>query len=134
MSDNPKLAEQALALRLEQAQRWRNHDRAPAEAYLAQQPELYINPEYALEVIYGELLLREEEGETPLPEEFLQRFPQFALQLQQLFEVHTPWARAISWLPNPPRPRLGPPGRNWLATRHLMICRRRLATTCWGRN
>src|SRR5262249_18467487 len=61
----------------------------PAEEYLARHPELYADPEYALEVVYGELLLREEEGEAPPVEEFLQRFPQFATQIKRLFEVHS---------------------------------------------
>jgi tetratricopeptide (TPR) repeat protein len=88
MSDKPSLAGPALLLRLEQARRWRAHDRAPAEDYLARHPELSANPEYALEVVYGELLLREEDGETPAVEEFLQRFPQFAAEIRRLFEVH----------------------------------------------
>jgi serine/threonine-protein kinase len=88
MSDSPNLAGPALALRLEQARRWRHGDRAPAEEYLARYPELSANPEYALEVVYGELLLREEEGEAPRVEEYLQRFPQFAPQVQRLFDVH----------------------------------------------
>jgi serine/threonine-protein kinase len=83
------LAEPALALRLEQARRWRIKERVPAEEYLARHPELNANPEYALEVVYGEVLLREEEGEMPRVEEFLARFPQFASQLQRLFDVHS---------------------------------------------
>jgi serine/threonine protein kinase/tetratricopeptide (TPR) repeat protein len=89
MTENPSLAAAALALRLEQARRWHNQDRAPAEEYLAQHPELKANPEYALELVYAELLLREEEGEVPRAEEFLRRFPQFASQLRRLFDVHT---------------------------------------------
>jgi serine/threonine-protein kinase len=88
MSDHPSLAERALALRLEQARRWRNHERAPAEEYLARDAELSANPEYALEIVYGELLLREEEGERLQVEEFQQRFPQFASQVRRLFDVH----------------------------------------------
>jgi serine/threonine protein kinase len=38
--------------------------------------------------VYNEILLREERGETPRLEEYLQRFPQFAAQLKPLFEVH----------------------------------------------
>ena len=86
MHEKLDLAEPALALRLEQARRWRNHDRAQAEEYLARHPELNASPEYALEVVYGELLLREEDGETPQVEEFLKRFPQFAAQVRRLFE------------------------------------------------
>jgi hypothetical protein len=77
-----------LALRLEQARRWRQGDRAPAEDYLARHPALAADPECALEVIYGELLLREEQGERPGTDEFLRRFPCLADQLRRLFEVH----------------------------------------------
>jgi serine/threonine protein kinase len=89
MPKNPSLAGPALALRLEQARRWRQGDRAPAEEYLARHPELATDPEYALEVVFGELLLREEEGERPRAEEFQKRFPEFSAQLRRLFEVHT---------------------------------------------
>jgi serine/threonine-protein kinase len=89
MPENPSLAEPALALRLEQARRWRAGDRTPAEDYLARHPELIASPEYALEVVYGELLLREEEGETPCAAEYLRRFPHFAAHVQRLFDVHT---------------------------------------------
>jgi serine/threonine-protein kinase len=88
MKENHGLAQPALAIRFEQARRWRNHDRVPAEEYLAQHPELNADPEYALEVVYGELLLREEEGDTPHVEEFVERFPQFASQVRRLFDVH----------------------------------------------
>ena len=88
MNDNLSLAGLALALRLEQARRWHDGDRAPAEVYLARYPELNANPEYAREVVYGEVLLREEDGDAPRAEEFLRRFPQFASQVQRLFEVH----------------------------------------------
>ena len=74
MPENHSLAEPALALRLEQARRWRQGDRAPAEEYLARHPEMGTDPEYALEVIFGELLLREEEGERPGAEEFVRHY------------------------------------------------------------
>jgi serine/threonine-protein kinase len=99
MPENHGLAEPALALRLEQARRWRAWDRAPAEEYLARHPELSANPEYALEVVYGELLLREADGETPRAEEYLRRFPQFAAQVQCLFDVHV--AVRSACLPGP---------------------------------
>jgi tRNA A-37 threonylcarbamoyl transferase component Bud32 len=89
MSAHPNLAGPALALRLEQARRWREGDRTPAEEYLARHPELAADPESALEVVYGELLLREEQGECPGADEFLRRFPQLADQLRRLFEIHS---------------------------------------------
>jgi WD40 repeat protein/serine/threonine protein kinase len=57
------------------------------EAYLKQHPTLQSDSACALELIYNEFLLREEIGETPRPEEYQQRFPQFAEELRRLFEV-----------------------------------------------
>jgi serine/threonine-protein kinase len=99
MAEDPGLAGPALVLRLEQARRWRQGDRAPAEEYLARHPALAADPEYALEVVYGELLLREEQGERPRREEFLRRFPHFADQLRRLFDLHT--AVRSACLPDP---------------------------------
>jgi len=41
-----------------------------------------------LELIYAEVLLRSEQGETCSADEYVQRFPQFAESLQRLFAVH----------------------------------------------
>ena len=45
-------------------------------------------PESALELIYGEFLLREEMGESPQVEEFHWRFPRFAARLQKQLDLH----------------------------------------------
>ena len=60
-------AQVAAALRVDQRERWRIGDRVPAADYLRDWPALRGDPEAALEVIYGELLLREEMGEAPAP-------------------------------------------------------------------
>jgi serine/threonine-protein kinase len=115
MPESHGLAGPALALRLEQACRWRQGDRAPAEDYLARHPDLGADAECALEVVYGELLLREEQGERPRPDEFLARFPHLAGQLRRLFEVHA--AVCSACLPAPraaessPGPRPAAPPR-----------------------
>src|SRR5262249_36116953 len=44
--------------------------------------------EAAFELIYGEFVLRESLGESPGPEEYLQRFPQFAARLRRQLELH----------------------------------------------
>src|SRR5262249_46818846 len=46
------------------------------------------DPERILELVYHEIVLREELGEKPLLQEYLRRFPQFELRLRLLFEVH----------------------------------------------
>ena len=82
-------AESLLPLLLaDQQERWRRGDRVPAESYLAQWPVLRSDEEKALDLIYQEVLLREEAGESPAPAEYQGRFPQWAEPLQLLFEVH----------------------------------------------
>src|SRR5262249_9697550 len=44
--------------------------------------------EKALELIYGEFLLREELGEQPAAADYLARFPQYAARLQEQFRLH----------------------------------------------
>jgi serine/threonine-protein kinase len=72
----------------DQRQRWQRGDRVPAEAYLAQAPALAAEPDWAVELVYNEVLLREELGEAPQIDEYLRRFPQLAAGLQRLFAVH----------------------------------------------
>ena len=50
-------------------------ERVPAEAYLRLFPALESDPEGAVELAYGEFLLREQAGERPSLEEYQWRFP-----------------------------------------------------------
>ena len=59
----------------------------PAETYFRWWPALADNPEDALELVYGEFVLREELGQDPQPAEYLKRFPRHAARLQQQFEL-----------------------------------------------
>src|SRR5713226_10620325 len=82
-------AEQALAvLRYDQCQRWQAGERVPAEKYLQNYAVLKSDPDQALVLIYGEFLLRQELGETPNLDEYLQRFPDWADHLRQQDEFH----------------------------------------------
>jgi hypothetical protein len=85
----PEPAESLLPLLLaDQEERWRRGERVPAESYLARWPALGADEEMALDLIYQEVLLREEAGEAPAVAEYQGRFPQWAEPLQLLFEVH----------------------------------------------
>jgi WD40 repeat protein/serine/threonine protein kinase len=75
-------------VRAEQCQRWHAGDRVYAEDLLARYPTLQGDPAWVLEFLYREVLLREEVGEAPQPEEYSRRFPHLASQLRPLFEVH----------------------------------------------
>src|SRR5262249_52358529 len=56
--------------------------------YLARYPELRADPEATIDLIYSEVLLRQELGELPQAEEYLRRFPEYATMLQRQFELH----------------------------------------------
>jgi hypothetical protein len=72
----------------EQRARWRGGERVPVEDYLERHPGLRDDPDGVLELLYGEILLREERGESPGLEEYQRRFPHLAAQLRDQFEVH----------------------------------------------
>ena len=73
---------------LDQRERWLRGQRPAAEDYLQRFPQLAADDELALDVIYGEFLLREELGQRPEPREYLLRFPELADTLQDQIEFH----------------------------------------------
>jgi tetratricopeptide (TPR) repeat protein len=72
----------------DQRRRWRRGESATVETYLEQFPGLGSNPDGLLDLIYNEIVLREESGERPRLEEYLGRFGRLGPQLRELFEVH----------------------------------------------
>jgi serine/threonine-protein kinase len=71
----------------EQRRRWQGGERALVETLLEKQPPLREDPEAVVDLIYNEILLREERGETPQLAEYVQRFPHLADELAVQFEV-----------------------------------------------
>ena len=59
-----------------------------AECYFDMFPTLRDDPEKAVELVYGEFLLREEFGESPNLEDFLKRFPGLAERLREQVDLH----------------------------------------------
>lgn len=84
----PTTASPLATLRREQYERWHAGDRLPVEAILGREPTGLLGPESAIVLIYGEYLLRRELGESPVLDEYLDRFPQHAHRLQQQDSVH----------------------------------------------
>jgi WD40 repeat protein len=80
------LDEVVAVLAVDQQQRWQQGERPLAEGYLEKRPDLCAETESALELIYGEFLLRERLGEAPQPEEYERRFPAFAARLKEQFQ------------------------------------------------
>jgi len=58
------------------------------ELYLSQHPGLAADPEGLLDLIYNEVLLRGQRGESPELDDYRTRFPDLAEALGDLFEVH----------------------------------------------
>src|SRR4051812_27130469 len=81
-------AELAVLLRADQARRWQGGERVRAEDYLRQYPALAADARAALDLIYGELLLREQHGEAPETDEYLRRFPQYEAALRRQLLLH----------------------------------------------
>src|SRR5437588_5268638 len=59
-----------------------------AEDLLASFPELAVNPDTAVELIYAEFVIRTELGQQPERGEWYARFPQWQERLERLFRVH----------------------------------------------
>jgi WD40 repeat protein len=86
----------AAVLAVDQREHWQRGERVRAEAYLGKYAALRQDRERALELVYGEFLLREERGEAPTLEEYVRRFPQYAARLQEQIELHRAAAQAAS--------------------------------------
>jgi hypothetical protein len=86
---------------VDQAERWRQGERLPAEHYVQHYPALAANEEAVCDLVYSEFLLRADLGESPDLREYLERFPAQAEALQglhdfdQLNEV-LPWLGGVA--------------------------------------
>jgi hypothetical protein len=85
-------------LAVDQRQRWQRGERVPVEAYLQLYPGLEVDAEKALELIYGEFLLREELGETPSLDDYVRRRGSVRAMLLPYFELVVTSVALIAWL------------------------------------
>jgi serine/threonine protein kinase len=91
--DPERGGDEELARQLAQAcgdleRRLRAGENCAAEEWLTACPALAARPEYALELIYAEFVVRGRLGQQPCEEEWYARFPQWRADLEQLFQVH----------------------------------------------
>jgi serine/threonine protein kinase/tetratricopeptide (TPR) repeat protein len=82
------LAELTEVLRVDQRERWLLGERIPAEQYLGDFFALEDSSDHALDLVYAEYLLREELGDAPSLEEYVERFPRLADTLRLQVEFH----------------------------------------------
>lgn len=69
-------------------QRWACGDRIRPEDYFEQLPALGADADAVMDLIYAEILLREELGENVSVSEYLCRFPDHASALRRQFQLH----------------------------------------------
>ncbi len=72
---------------VDQRLRFRRDTQRPVEFYVEQHPSLSADPESLLDLIFNEVILRGQRGEQPRLEDYLERFPQLAAQIQLQFEM-----------------------------------------------
>jgi eukaryotic-like serine/threonine-protein kinase len=73
---------------IDQRLRWLQGEAVRVEAYLAQHPYLARQPEAILDLLYNEIVLREEAGDRPALSDYVARFPDHAAELRSQFDVH----------------------------------------------
>src|SRR4051794_3657739 len=82
------LDEAAHELRSRQLACWEAGERVQLEALLAHHPELLADADLLIDLIYAEVLLREEFGERPTVEEYVARFPSCEAGVRRQFAFH----------------------------------------------
>jgi tetratricopeptide (TPR) repeat protein len=75
-------------LGVDQRRRWLLGERVDVASYVPDFPWLRDNPEALFELIYNEVLLREELGERPDPRDYAAPFPHLVDRLRLQLEVH----------------------------------------------
>ncbi len=116
LSENAREVERLLRQACAELDRRRRQgEDAKVETFFQQYPLLTRNADAAIELIYTELVLREELGETVRAEDYYRRFPQFSDRLRKLLAVHDglpQWSKHPTQAIQPankPAPAAGPP-------------------------
>jgi len=75
-------------LRSLQRSSWQSGERVVVELFVDRHPALAVDLESTLELVYNEILVRNDAGETANLADYQKRFPSLADRLEVLFEVH----------------------------------------------
>src|SRR5262249_52804854 len=75
-------------LHVDQHERWQRGERTNAESYLKRFPDVCVDAEAVVDVIFHEYLLRERLGERPRSQEYAERFPDYAEALKSQIAFH----------------------------------------------
>jgi serine/threonine protein kinase len=88
MSGKDRFLEEAEQALEEQRNRWKIGDFVSVEALVRENPGLGSSKPALMELVYGEIVLREENKEKPKVEEYVERFPQISEAIVRQFQVH----------------------------------------------
>ena len=77
----------------EQRAAWQRGDRMAIESLLASCAPEVLPGEAMMDLIYQEVCLREDRGESPSAAEYAERFPALAAEIERQFEVHSAVSR-----------------------------------------
>ncbi|MGF1583402.1 MAG: tetratricopeptide repeat protein [Gemmataceae bacterium] len=83
------LVEQLLG---DQKHQFQNGSPVRVEDYLSKHPELGDDPDAMLDLLYQEFVLRERMGETPDVDEYVERFPELATEINLQFRIDDAFA------------------------------------------
>ena len=72
----------------EQVRDWMGGNCRPFRFYLERRASLIADPEWIIELINQEIVLRRRRGDTPTPQDYLGDFPDLAEPLSHLFEIY----------------------------------------------
>ncbi|MFO0818121.1 MAG: protein kinase [Pirellulales bacterium] len=99
------------SLRDEQLERWRKGDCVTIEQLQSERPDDFqtLGEEGLLDLIYGEILLREEAGQQSTVDQFIQRFPSLADAIGRQFTVHEALSESSLWPTMPQQPDITTP-------------------------
>ncbi len=86
-------------LRADQLRRWQRGHRITVEEYLSNLTPLRADPELVLDLIYNEIVAREQTGERPTLEEYLRRFPEHQESLRRQFALHSALSDSVLAVP-----------------------------------
>ncbi len=87
IGDEGSLGPEPVTLLIEQRRRWRRGERIVVEELCRLFPLTPVDNETVLDLIYQEVLLREEIGEQPSVDQYVLRFPHLSDQLRLQFEL-----------------------------------------------
>ena len=94
LADHPGLTQNELAavIRVDLRERRRRGESIDSREYLARFPSVADDPELAVDLIYAEFMVREEQGEVLAPGDFVERYPEYGDLLADQLSLHEAFA------------------------------------------